>query len=772
MLESELGRRTISATLELARRALGREGAAASAPPRAVTPVANAPERVAPLIGREPERRALADLVESARVGGARSVLVLVGEPGVGKSRLLDELAAMVAANGGSVLRGRGFEAERVRPYGAWIDAMRASHLPDDTLAPLVRGAGDRARLLDAVVEILRRRPGPALIVLDDAQWIDEASIALLHFAARELADTHVLFAFAARPGELGDNPAALRLVRSLARERRALRIDLDALDAASTAELLRAHGHEVDAARVHEDSGGNPLYTLEIARALARGAEPLDSLDEILRDRLEVLEPAAREIVGWASAFGGGFALDVLQQASGTPQAELLVAIDQLHGHGFVRPRTDASGYDFAHDLVRAAAYRSLAEPRRRLLHLHIARVLHAVDDAEGTFAGDVARHAALGGAAELCARACLIAARRSLRLFAASAATELAERGLRQIDRMSGPERLALRVELLRVAIFADTSMRLADVHEREMERAIVDARAAGMVAEVTAGLHALAVLHHDRGDFAKAEVDTLRAEQVARAADDIASMRSLARTGMCLAIIERDLDRAAASTTEARRRADALGVEPPELLMAEGLMLANAGEDAAAVPLLERAQAMGEAAADHYIDSLSLLALARIALDRGDFPRARSRAAQLRAVAARLGEGSEGPIAVMFDALARAAVDEPGIDQPLAAALQTLRDIDNRGFLAYALGFAAALDLGAGRLDRARERAAEALASATQVHADNEIARAQLVLSRIAAASEDDEAARSHREAAIALAESGRLTGRMRHAVLRGR
>src|SRR5262249_47501870 len=156
-------------------------------------------------------------------------------------------------AAGGIVLFGRAFEAETVRPYGAWIDALRSVTLPELSTAlgadllPLLPelgvvppGAGDRSRLFDAVTRLLETLAppnAPCLVVLDNLQWFDEASAALLHFAVRALATSRVLFACATRPADLPDNPVAQRLLKSLARERRLIEIELGPLGESDTAD-------------------------------------------------------------------------------------------------------------------------------------------------------------------------------------------------------------------------------------------------------------------------------------------------------------------------------------------------------------------------------------------------------------------------------------------------------------------------------------------------------------------------------------------------------
>src|SRR5439155_2679850 len=125
----------------------------------------------APLVGRVQERAVLAALVEAPQ----RPVLLL-GDPGIGKSRLLDELVALARAAHLEVLRGRGVEAEQVRPYGAWLDAFASASATDHPFT--TAGETERSRLFEAVADWLVARSGGRglLLVIDDLQWIDEAT--------------------------------------------------------------------------------------------------------------------------------------------------------------------------------------------------------------------------------------------------------------------------------------------------------------------------------------------------------------------------------------------------------------------------------------------------------------------------------------------------------------------------------------------------------------------------------------------------------------------
>src|SRR5690606_2298025 len=178
---------------------------------------------------------------------------------------------------------GRAYETEMVRPYGVWIDALGALDedlVPADLrpgLGPLLprfggAAAADRSEIFDAVLRLVRllAQDATAVIAIDDLQWLDDASAALLHFIARSSVGLRTLIVTAARPAELEENPAAVSFMGELRRARRLRVLEIDPLDADQTARLVHAVLPDADAARVFADSGGNPLFALEEARALA----------------------------------------------------------------------------------------------------------------------------------------------------------------------------------------------------------------------------------------------------------------------------------------------------------------------------------------------------------------------------------------------------------------------------------------------------------------------------------------------------------------------
>jgi tetratricopeptide (TPR) repeat protein len=708
----------------------------------------------APLVGRMTESAAI-----DAAIAAPSRVLLFSGEPGIGKTRLLGELAARAVARGMRVVSGRAYEAERVRPYGAWIDALRPialGPLPEGLradLAPLfpelgpVSSANDRVRLFDAVARLLRSL-APAVVILDDLQWFDEAAAALFHGLARSLLPG-VLLACGARGEELADNPPALRLVRALAKDDRVERFDLEPLDGEATMSLVGAIAPSVDVDRVLRESSGNPLFAIEVARALSAGEDDIPgSLEAIIAERLARLDDEARDIVGWAAALGRTFDPDALARVTGLAAASLARGFEELERRGILRASPGGSEYDFVHDLIRAGAYRALSPPRRRLVHGQIARTLSASGRLDER-AGDVAHHAALGEERDLAARAYLAAGEHALRVFAYADAARFADAGLEYAATLPADARIPLQLELLRVKVMCTGLGADRSALAGALGRAVLEAQDAGLHAVAAAGFHTLSILHHDVGDTAGAWASTLGAADAARRADSSARARQLSESARCLALLEREMPRAEEMLRDARAILGDDATDAVHFAWGQGLMARFRGDAQEGSALVERALRLARATQDHWVECDALITLAEIALETGDAARAIGLCAEVFPVAKKMGEGSEEPVARALDALAHVLLTEAGWDAELERAIARLREVDAKGRLAYSLNFAASLDLARGRIESARSRATEALRAAEIVERRTQMVIAHALLGRIAFATGDRAAAARHLE-----------------------
>lgn len=730
---------------------------AAGETPRA--PVAAFAPTAAPLVGREAERHAI-DAALAAT--GPAPVLLFTGEPGLGKTRLLDHFATSAAALGRRVLRARCFEAEAVRPYGWWLDALRgaASESAGDGVLGIGTQALNREQFFDAAFERLRAlaQQQPLALVVDDLQWIDDASAALLHFVTRRLADDPLALAIAAaaRAGEIDDNAGAARLVQSLARERALVRHDLGPLGESDVRAWLgdRLGQHLTDVGEAMRASGGNPLFLLELAAAGGSAANQQRPIEALIDERLRPLDDASRDLLGWCAAIaalgplggeGGEINAERLAAATALPVADVLGRIATFERHGLLRAAADG-GFDFVHGLVRQAVYRSLSTPRRRALHRQLARVFAEASADDPWLHGAVVHHAGLAGNAPLAARAALAAGEHGLRVFANVEAAQVAERGLAMVDALPpGEARTRLEIALLRLRVAAAAApggRRLPDLVAR-IRSTIDAAEALDLPAEASAAWEILAFWRQQAGDTTGAHEATLAAERCTRRADAHTRCRQLANTGRCLLDIESDGERARSLLAEAAAMAAELQLPVMELEWGRGLAARADGDLAVAREALSRAVALARAAANHWREYECMLALATVEYEFGDFDAVLRHADEVAAAAQRMGE-AQVPFAAALAALARCrrdgadAADAAHARDAVATSLAALRERDDKAHLAYALAETAAQALAAGDTDAATAQAREALAAASAVRRPTLVRRAQAVIDALSAPS----------------------------------
>jgi class 3 adenylate cyclase/tetratricopeptide (TPR) repeat protein len=347
-------------------------------------PGAGRPAGETELIGRAAELDEGVACLRAVR-GGTGSVLVIVGEAGVGKSRLLAELRACFAEE------------------GAWLEARCASYEQAVPYRPLESLLGERAGVVlqaaareDLAPPDRRRRAAAALrtqlrdlaaqrpvaVVVDDAHWMDPSSAALLALALPATEDAALLLVLAARPEP--DAPVAPLLAKADG----VRRIDLAPLDAEAGRRLVRALAREplpADLEReVVERGEGNPFYLQEFVRSLAGGrrdhAVP-DAIERVILARIDRLPVPAREAVAAAAVLGRRFDAALLDAVSDIGTA-LPEALDEL-----VRERLvlrEGRDYGFAHTLLQETAYGSLLRARRRELHGRAASALRELAPGE----------------------------------------------------------------------------------------------------------------------------------------------------------------------------------------------------------------------------------------------------------------------------------------------------------------------------------------------------------------------------------------------------
>src|SRR3954454_16186725 len=347
---------------------------------------------------------------------GRAAALELIGELGIGKTRLLAELAARADARGMLVLSGSATELERELPFSVFVDALdefvrglersRLSGLDDDVRSELAHvfpsltalatdGAlalqHERYRSHRAVRELLEQLAAtqPLVLVLDDLHWADAASVELVGALLRRPPAAAVLVALAVRPRQVPE-----RLSAALDRAHRTgdlTRIELGALDPDEARQLLGAAVERVDAAFLYEESGGNPFYLEPLARSLDpadRAAVVHDetslaaigvpsSVSAAISDELALLSDSARLVLEGAAVAGDPFEPELAAAASELRESSVMEAVDELLQLDLLRPTDVPRRFRFRHPLVRLAVYEATAGGWRLGAHERCAAAL-----------------------------------------------------------------------------------------------------------------------------------------------------------------------------------------------------------------------------------------------------------------------------------------------------------------------------------------------------------------------------------------------------------
>jgi len=364
------------------------------------------------IVGREAELERLLAHWERARGARLPAVVAVAAHPGVGKTRLLAELALRVQSAGHQVVYGAA-GAEAIVPYQPFVEAL--SEGADVTFDELGDGEADptgprRYRLFERVAGLVGElaKPAAALVALDDLQWADVSTMQLLRHVARSHRARGVLIVLGYRPGELGSGPL-VDLLLDLNRELPLERIVLEGLREEDVVTLLRTWGSdaaEAQAQALHDRTDGNPFFVRELMRDLAEGGDPRRSVPQTVRDvvrmRLARLDPAAQQLVAAGAVAGPAFDPGVANAARDEPATarELAAAADALVGAGLVNDADPAGLLRFEHTLVRDAIYEDLSTTRRAALHRSLAeRLIRIHGSGPGGHLAEIAHHLREGG-------------------------------------------------------------------------------------------------------------------------------------------------------------------------------------------------------------------------------------------------------------------------------------------------------------------------------------------------------------------------------------
>ncbi len=496
-----------------------------------------------PLVGRGREQAQLAAAWRSTDAGQGRLVLVS-GEAGVGKSRLVEEFRGWCGRRGAVIAEARCYPAEGSLAYApvvSWLrsaalrtrlprlDRLRLSELarlvpemlvemPDLPPPAPMPEADQRRRLFDAVAALILVGGGPLLLVVDDLQHVDRETCQLLHYLLRAQPDARLLVvATARREAVEADHPMHELLAGVRARER-LVEIALVRLDRDETAVLAErvagARLSDSDVQHLYDETEGNPLFVVEALRA---GWTPDSSLSprvhSVIETRLAQLSEQARDLVGLAAAIGREFSIDVLAAATDADADTLVDSLDELWRRQIVRERSEGTvtgTYDFSHDKIRQVAYLDVSPVRRRRLHARIAAALERTHLSEpGPVSVQIAAHLDRAGAVAPAVEWYRRAARAAQLLHAGAQAVRLLNRSLELLlGQPQSPDRdigeLDIRIALLAPLVSVQTYV--SPEMSANQQRALALARVLG-VEPAPPLLRSLAVSTLTRSDFVQA-------------------------------------------------------------------------------------------------------------------------------------------------------------------------------------------------------------------------------------------------------------------------
>jgi DNA-binding SARP family transcriptional activator len=529
------------------------------------------------LVGRDAELGQLLTALDEARTGPR--VVLVEGEPGIGKTRLIEEVAAEAGAQGATVLWGRAFEGNAAPAFWPWLPPLRSlvGQLPPGAVGPelsaLVAASGDddaagtgsdrtRFQLFDAVAGLLAAAAAgrPLVLVLDDIQWADLASLELLTFVSGQLVDSPVLLACTVRQLEVGRNDAVVEALAALSRAPASRRIQLRGLPLGATTELVEgAAGRPVEpevTAAIQVRADGNPFFATELARlvstehgqaealvAVASGGDVPSGVRDVVRRRIALLPDPTVSVLQVAAVIGRDVDLDLLTTAVGNGLDGVLDAIDPAVVHRLMAPVPDRPAtFRFSHALVREVVADDVSALRRARIHLAVADALAdratGIDDAAEIMAEHLWAAAPLGvgqRAAEALERAAEVAVRR----YAFESAESLLARAV-QLRRTSGGTAADAAAELVTASRLLSIQRSLhgyaSIAQSPHLRRAKELARQTGRTEILARLLWAEWAAYDSMCDFERSDAVALQLHEMGSASDDpLVQVTGLASLGI---------------------------------------------------------------------------------------------------------------------------------------------------------------------------------------------------------------------------------------------
>jgi DNA-binding SARP family transcriptional activator len=393
--------------------------------PKIAEPITAFLSRGGDFVGREHELAVLQRALERV-IGGRGEIILIGGEPGIGKTRMAEEFLRYAAAQGVRTLNGRSYDGDGAPAYWPWVQIVRSyvegrstaelqavigsgaadiariapelrERLPDLEQPPPLDPDGERFRLFDSMTTFLKNAAArsPLALILDDLHSADRSSLLLLEFLAKEISSTGLLIIGTYRHLEVDRSHALTHALGQLTRYDVAERITLDGLTPDDIAFYIeQVTGRPAPdglAGAIHDQSEGNPFFVREIVRLLIE-EQRLDNPEDVrswhltiphgIREtialRIAQLGDTAHRVLTTASVAGRDFDLSVVAGVAGLDELEALAALEEAIGTGLIAETPhEPGGFRFAHAITRRTIYDDLSHARRLRLHLRTGQVI-----------------------------------------------------------------------------------------------------------------------------------------------------------------------------------------------------------------------------------------------------------------------------------------------------------------------------------------------------------------------------------------------------------
>jgi len=614
-----------------------------------------------PFIGRQNEIAALETAYQQAAAGSGRLVLV-TGEAGIGKTRLLQEYLMLHPDASG--LQSACYELDSMVPFAPLRQALENSPLLDNlskaqfhppwatTLTPVLPGLArqfpyasfpthqaDGVTLREALVSLIIQlsetcQNPPLQLILDDLHWADTPTWELLASLTRRVLSTPLLIIGLFRVEDLPTERQSL--LRTIQRSDSLWTLDLPRLTSSETANLARhlnpkEASNSIFVQRLYQDTEGNPFFIVETVRAMQEigGMQiPLpatsipNSIQRVIEARLDRLSPESREALACAASIGRSFSYPLLQEILGESSEDIITFIEEWLQRGLVHE--GKLGYDFRHDKFRQVAYAGLSRARREHIHGRIADVLeHTIPPADVT---TLAHHHARSDHPLKALPYLTQAGEQALRLRSYHEARQFGLQAVNLLGQLPGPrqrsERIDINLQLAQAYAFTGNMQRAIEILNETEHLAVVlgDEQRLGQIFRRAAQFFWLRGQPETASDYARR---TLRvAEELSDSELLYATLRMLGRVSIAMAAFDDAIahllryvnihDEIVASNPRARPPEDL-----PIVLGYLGVAYSRVGAWERAIEVSQRGLSMAEADAGGGLDATAIFARMQLAM-----------------------------------------------------------------------------------------------------------------------------------------------------------